>query len=77
MEHLACPRFHWTAQASGFGIPHYAAVREAEVKGAYRFGPFEAVIGARGFHFKTSPKREEYPSATLLGVYAGVRWVAR
>jgi len=61
-------------KASGFAIPHLPTVWDAETLVACRVKHFEVLFGARAFHFKTSPKREEYVRATLPGAYAGIRW---
>jgi hypothetical protein len=77
VEHLKSDRFRWNAQASGFGLPGRSTLWDAEVKGAYRLGRVEAVIGAQGLHIKTSPRDKEYFKTTLFGVYVGLRWSSR
>jgi hypothetical protein len=61
-------------KASGFALPHFPTVWDGEALVACRVKHFEVLFGARAFHFKTSPKREEYVRATLPGAYAGIRW---
>lgn len=63
----------WEAKASGFAIPHFPVVGDAETFAAYRMGHVEVQIGARVFHFKTSPRREEYIRGTLPGAYVSLR----
>jgi hypothetical protein len=77
LEHLASPRFRWELKGSGFGVPGYAMIWDAELKAAYRFGRVEAVFGAKAFHFRTSPKQEEFVRATLPGAFVGLRWRSR
>jgi hypothetical protein len=31
-------------------------------------------VGEKAFHFKTSPKDDNYLKATLSGAYVGLRW---
>jgi hypothetical protein len=74
MEHRLSPRFRWEAKGSGFGFPRRGLMWDAEVKGAYQVGKFEVLFGAKGFHFKTSPRQVEYVRGTLSGVYVGAGW---
>jgi hypothetical protein len=61
-------------KGSGFAFPHRAALWDTEGFLAYRSGSFELDIGAKAFHFKTSPARPEYVFATIPGAYVGIRW---
>jgi len=74
VEHFASRHFYWQAKASGFGLPHRANTWDLDARAALRFGHFEFQAGARGFHFKTSPKGEEYVKATLWGPYLSLQW---
>jgi hypothetical protein len=62
------------AKGSGFALPHRSVIGDAEASAGVRFGHVEVIVGARLFHFKTSPKTDEYVSGTLYGPYAGLRY---
>lgn len=74
VERSVSRNFRWEARASGFAVPHYSTIWDAEASAAYRIGRFEAIVGGKGFHFKTSPKHQQYLYSTLSGVYVGMRW---
>jgi len=73
-QYLASKHFRIEAKGSGFALPRRAAVWDAEAMGAYRFGQWEIQFGYRGFHFKTSPKQEDFIRGTLSGGFVGLRW---
>jgi len=62
-------------KASGFGIIHHMDIWDTEASLVWRIGHLEAFVGAKGFHFKTSPKADQYFIDTLLGPDAGLRWI--
>jgi hypothetical protein len=74
LEHSVSKNFRWEAHASGFAFPHRATLWDAEASIAYRVGQFEVLAGGKGFHFKTSPKHEQYLYSTLSGAFVGLRW---
>jgi hypothetical protein len=74
IEHLTSKNFRWGAKASGFAIPHRPVLWDADTYAAYRRGQIEFTAGARAFHFKTSPQREQYLGGTLSGAYVGLRY---
>lgn len=74
LEHMVSKHFRWEAKASGFGFPRRSVVWDAEAYGAVRLGKAELMIGGKAFHFKTSPAKEQYVSATLPGAFIGLRW---
>ena len=65
------------AKASGFGFPHHADLWDIEGSVVVRVGPFEALGGGKGYHFKTSPDKDQYFAQTLWGPYVGLRWIWR
>lgn len=65
------------AHASGFALLHRADIYDAEASAVIRMGPIDAHIGAKVFHFKTSPKGDEYYAATVWGPYVGFEWGTR
>jgi hypothetical protein len=77
IEHLVSRHFYWQVKGSGFGIPKRADLWDAEGKMALRFGHWEAQIGGKAFHFKTSPARTQYTQATLWGPFVAVQWSSR
>ena len=74
LEQAPFRHFRYEVKASGFGIPHHGDIWDAEGSLAFRFGKLEMLVGAKAFHFKTSPKADEYFTDTLAGPYAGLRW---
>ncbi len=75
VEHHISENFRWEAKASGFAIPHHADIWDAEAWIAYRVGKIEPRVGVVGFHFKTSPKKDQYiGGTTFTGVYVTLRW---
>jgi hypothetical protein len=74
LEQAPFRHFRYEVKASGFGIPHHADIWEAEGAVALRFGKVELLVGEKAFHYKTSPKSDEYFAETLSGPYAGLRW---
>ncbi len=74
VQHLVTKHFRWEAQGSGFGLPGRAAIWDADAHLAYRQGKVEVMVGAKAFHFKTSPKQELYLRNTMSGAYVGLRW---
>jgi len=66
--------FRWDLRGSGFGLPHRSNIGDAQGSVAIRLGRVELIAGERFYHFKTSPKSDEYISDTLQGVFAGLRF---
>jgi hypothetical protein len=65
------------AKASGFALLHRADIWNAEASAVFRIGRLEALLGARAFHDKTSPKQDEYYAQTLYGPYVGLRFIIK
>ncbi len=74
IEYVATKHFRFEAKGSGFALPHYSTLWDTEAFFAYRSGSFEIDFGGKAFHFKTSPRRDEYMRATMPGAYIGIRW---
>ncbi|HWQ53612.1 MAG TPA: hypothetical protein VN442_08000 [Bryobacteraceae bacterium] len=74
IEKFVSRNFRVEAKASGFALPNRPALVDAEAFGAYRKGQYEFVFGAKAFHFKTSPREEQFMRATLSGAFVGMRW---
>jgi hypothetical protein len=71
--------FRWEAKISAFGLPHRSDIWDAEGSVAFRLSRFEILAGEKAYHFKTSPKGDQYFADTLSGVYVGLRyyWTGR
>lgn len=74
LEQKFANHFRWEAKASGFGLPHHAAIGDLEGSIAARVGQVEVFVGEKAYYFKTSPKGAEYISDTMSGAYVGVRY---
>jgi len=77
MTYAASSRVHLDIRGSGFWLPHRANLGDAEATSSFRMGPFDLVIGGRFYHFRTSPKKVQYVSATMPGAFVGLRWYFR
>jgi len=62
------------ANAAGFVIPRHNTVWDADATANIRTGHIELRLGAKAFHFKTSPNAAFYDHATLFGPFVGIRW---
>jgi len=74
IEKAFTPRFRVEARASGFAFPHHAVVYDAEASAVFRMGRYEIAVGARDFHFKTSPQNSQYLVATYPGAFVAFRY---
>lgn len=73
-EYALSPHILLRADASGFGLYHKADIWDADATVSWRRGQWEIVGGGKAFHFKTSPNKTEYVSATTAGAFVGLRW---
>jgi hypothetical protein len=62
------------AKGSGFGLPDRHRIADGEAFIAFRGGQYEFLVGAKAFHFRTSPKQELFLQGTMSGAFAGMRW---
>ena len=74
IEQAPSRHFRYEIKASGFGLPHHGNIWDAEGSLGFRMKNVELLVGAKAFHYKTSPKSDEYFSQTLAGPYAGLRF---
>jgi hypothetical protein len=74
VEMMASKHFRFELKGSGFALPHRATIWDTDGFLAYKSGQFEIDVGGKAFHFKTSPRRQEYLRATMPGAYIGIRW---
>jgi hypothetical protein len=65
------------AKGSGFGILHHMDIWDTEASLVVRFGKMEAFVGGKAYHFKTTPKGDQYFTDTLYGPSAGLRYIFR
>lgn len=66
--------FRLEANASGFAIPHRWTIWDTDASASYRIGKVEVRVGAKAFHFRTSPKADYYLRGTLAGAFVGLRY---
>ncbi len=76
VRYVASKNIHLEIRTSGFGIPHHPDILDSQASAGRWIGRTEVSIGAKLFHFKTSPQNAEYIGATVFGAFLGVRWGA-
>jgi hypothetical protein len=76
-EYHPARHFRLEMKASGFGIVHHADIWDAQFSAVARYGKIELFLSYKGYHFKTSPKSDQYFTETMLGPIAGVRLMFR
>lgn len=74
VEKFLSRNFRIEGKASGFALPNRPAVLDVDAFVAWRNNSYEFMVGARGFHFRTSPKEEQFIRGTFKGAYIGFRW---
>lgn len=74
VDYYVTPKFRLEANASGFAIPHRWTIWDTDASAAYRVGRLELRVGAKAFHFRTSPKSDYYLRGTFAGAFVGVRF---
>jgi hypothetical protein len=77
LEKAVSGRLRFEVKASGFTFPHRSVIGDVEGSAVLTAGQFELVAGYKLFHFKTSPKADQYLAATLSGAFVGLRWYPR
>lgn len=75
IEYHPARHVRFEAKASGFGLPHRSAIWDAEGSAVVRAGRIELLVGGKAFHYKTSPKANQFFTQTLWGPYVGVRLI--
>lgn len=61
--------------ASGFAVPHHWTIWDTDASVNLRvLGHVELRVGAKAFHFKTSPSAEFFLRGTMASAFVGVRW---
>jgi hypothetical protein len=74
IEKAISSHIRFEAKASGFAFPHHGVLWDADASAVYRTGSYEVAVGAKAFHFKTSPQDTQYFAATFPGAYVAVRY---
>jgi hypothetical protein len=74
IEKAITPHVRFEARASGFAVPHHAVLWDADASAVFRTGRYEISVGAKAFHFKTSPQNSQYLVVTYPGVYIAFRY---
>jgi hypothetical protein len=60
---------------SGFAVPHHWTIWDTDATVNFRFlGHVELRVGAKAYHFKTSPLAAFYLRGTMASAFVGVRW---
>ncbi|MGA3016404.1 MAG: hypothetical protein ABSF62_04730 [Bryobacteraceae bacterium] len=60
---------------SGFAVPHHWTIWDTDATVNFRFlGHIELRVGAKAFHFKTSPSATFYLRGTMASAIVGLRW---
>ena len=60
---------------SGFAVPHHWTIWDTDATVNFRFlGHVELRVGAKAFHFKTSPSAAFYLRGTMASAFVGLRW---
>jgi hypothetical protein len=62
-------------KGSGFAIPHHSDIWDVQAAAVLRYGHFEVFLSEKGYHYKSSPQGDQYFTETLLGPFAGVRYL--
>jgi hypothetical protein len=68
------PNISMEVTASGFEIPHHTNLWDADAAVNIRIGHYEVRLGAKAFHFHTSPNVDFANMGTLFGPFIGLRW---
>jgi hypothetical protein len=66
--------FRWDIRGSGFGLPHRAAIADAQASIALMVGRIELIVGDRFYYFKTSPNSNLFVTDRMNGVFGGIRF---
>lgn len=67
--------FRLEVRGSGMAFPHRSYIADAEASAVFRVSHIELAGGARYFHFRTSPKSDEYFRGTLFGPFISLRFL--
>jgi hypothetical protein len=59
---------------AGFLIPHKWTVYDTDASANFRVGHFELQVGAKAFHYKSSPAGEFFMRNTMASAFFGIRW---
>jgi hypothetical protein len=62
---------------SGFAIPHHSTEWDADGSINFRTGHLELRVGAKAFHFKTSPTADFFMYGTQASAFVGMRWYSQ
>jgi hypothetical protein len=73
-EYALTPHVLLRAAGTGFGLPHRAALWDAEGSISYRRKAWELRGGFKITHFKTSPQKDEYMQGMVDGGFIGIRY---
>jgi hypothetical protein len=74
MQEYFTPNISLEINGSGFLFPHRINVWDADAAANIRIGHYEVRLGAKAFHFRTSPNADFGMGGTLFGPFIGLRW---
>lgn len=75
LEFVPVKAFRIEAGGSGMALPGRSRYLDVSAQAVVRVGRFEVFGGYKGYHFRTSPRKEIYITGTLVGPLFGLRWV--
>jgi hypothetical protein len=73
LEYHPAKHLRLELKASGFGIIHHSDIWDTQAAVVLRYGKFEIFLSEKAYHFKTSPKGDQYFTETMIGPLGGVR----
>jgi hypothetical protein len=73
-EYWKSKRLRFETNTSGFAIPHHSTTLDGDASINYRVGHWEFKVGAKAFHFKTSPSADFYTTGWFYSGMVGIRW---
>jgi hypothetical protein len=75
LHYYSSRHVRFEVNASGFAIPHHWTIWDTDATVNLRFlGHVELRLGAKAFHFRTSPSSDFYVRGTMASAFVGVRW---
>lgn len=76
VRYVLSKNIHLELRSSGFGIPHHQDLVDSQASAGTWLGRTEISLGAKFYHWKTSPQNAEYFAGTIIGGFVGLRWGA-
>ncbi len=67
--------FRLEVKGSGFALPHRSYIADGEADAVISAYHLEFAGGARYYHFRSTPKTDQYVRGTLFGPFVSVRFL--